>query len=293
MARKMAWLVAMVGSWLAAGGNAQAQPVDPYGSAAPDAKAAPGAPSAKTPPPAAPVAAAAGTADAEQSREQARQARASAAQSRTLATCLRSASANVELAARALDAAKQPAQRTARQTELERAQQALRSCYDPLFEGEQFATERCEDGLFEGNAATGRRCGARAGGKLRGRAGFGQIRVTHASVHGVPDAVSIGAALRDRIAALQQCHDQAILRRGPVQGEMDIGLVLPAAENRAVPFGVAMRNPSVGDQPMRRCIAGALMATPFPTSPAGALVDLRLMLATEGGPSGPMPLARR
>jgi hypothetical protein len=299
MARKLELFVAGLCTWFAWSGNADAQPADPYAPApaaptrktvvAPPAPAkAPAAP-AKAPP--APATAAPAP-DVAFAREQAKAALATAAQSRELAACLRPAAAKVDLAARALDAARTQAQHTAREAELERASKALRACYDPLFDGGALAVERCEDGLFDGDGPTGRRCGQRpiVGSKpLKGRTGFGQIRVAH----GVPDAATIGAALRDRIATLQQCQDQAIARTGRVEGELDIGLVLPAAQGRAVPFGVAMRNVAVGDQPMRRCIAAALMGTAFPTTPAGALVDLRLMLATEGGPSGRMPPARR
>jgi hypothetical protein len=193
-------------------------------------------------------------------------AMAKAKSARDQAQCLRTGSASVDAAARRMRWARGANAVLAAKKSLDQALVKLDQCWDAPFEGNRPATAT-------GAAATAT---SAAPPTVHGHFGFGQIRVEEGPV----DSHTIARPLRDHAKRYLQCYDQALKRTPELRGWMYFRVRLERRETHSIPTSVAIPAASLADDPVRRCLAQALMTTAFPEHADASTFTVMMAFAT-------------
>lgn len=197
-----------------------------------------------------------------QEQAEAQSALQRAERARTQARCLRSASIQVDAAARRLRWARGDKMLTERRVALNTALGKLDACWDAAFDDSAVVRT-----VRPGPAPPSRRYA---------HFGFGQIRVEQGRI----DRLAVARPLRTHAARYRHCYDQALHRAPDLEGTVQFRLHLAREHNHTVPTSVAIPDATLGDAAVRRCLAQALLTTAFPPQADGSTVSLTMAFAT-------------
>jgi hypothetical protein len=103
---------------------------------------------------------------------------------------------------------------------------------------------------------------------------FGRIAIDPGSAAAPVDGAAVAHPLRRHAARFRGCYDQAVSATPQLKGTVKIRMRLAARGDDARASSVAIPAATLRDPAVHRCLAQALMSTPFPQSASGSNVSL-------------------